>query len=93
MQPLCTLVNPCLQALQKLLYVSRHFTDFEDDQFDFHQYCMRKMTLRHYINMIRMEDNLRSHAYFSRAAYGAIQAYLALHEEPARLAKVSIALH
>ena len=31
------------------LYIFQHFVDIVDDQFDFHTYCMRKMTLRAYI--------------------------------------------
>lgn len=34
--------------------VSKHFFDIEEDQFDFHSYCIRKMTLRAYIEMLRM---------------------------------------
>ena len=77
-----------LQALKRLLQVSKHFADFTEDQFDFHNYCIRKMTLRHYIEMLRSEDRLYSHIYFSRAAWGAIQAYLELHDAPAQAAKV-----
>ena len=33
----------------KFLPPTQHFTDIVDDQFDFHSYCMRKMTLRPYI--------------------------------------------
>jgi peptide alpha-N-acetyltransferase len=29
--------------------VLQHFADIEEDQFDFHGYCMRKMTLRAYL--------------------------------------------
>ena len=77
-----------LQALKRFLQVSKHFADFTEDQFDFHNYCIRKMTLRHYIEMLRSEDRLYSHIYFSRAAWGAIQAYLELHDAPAQAAKV-----
>jgi N-alpha-acetyltransferase 15/16, NatA auxiliary subunit len=58
-------------ALKKLVAVERHFEDMIEDQFDFHTYCLRKATLRAYVKMLRMEDNLRSHAYFERAATGA----------------------
>ena len=29
--------------------VEKHFADFDEDQFDFHSYCIRKMTLRAYV--------------------------------------------
>lgn len=36
-------------ALKCFLSVERHFKDFVEDQFDFHSYCLRKVTLRSYI--------------------------------------------
>ena len=30
-------------------------------QFDFHSYCMRKMTLRTYVNFLKMSDTLPHH--------------------------------
>lgn len=37
------------KALKKLHLVDSHFLQYADDQFDFHSYCFRKMTLRAYI--------------------------------------------
>jgi hypothetical protein len=34
------------KALKKYMAVDKHFTDIVEDQFDFHNYCIRKMTLR-----------------------------------------------
>jgi NMDA receptor-regulated protein 1 len=49
----------CLtQALKKFMAVSKHYFDIEEDQFDFHSYCIRKMTLRAYIEMLRMVRTL-----------------------------------
>ncbi|VDK85224.1 unnamed protein product [Dibothriocephalus latus] len=40
-----------------------------EDQLDFHSYCLRKGTLRAYIETVRLEDKLRDHpAYFNAAA-------------------------
>jgi hypothetical protein len=47
-----------LQALKQFLAISKHFADFQEDQFDFHSYCMRQMTLRSYVKMLRMEDRI-----------------------------------
>lgn len=55
-----------------------------EDQFDFHTYCMRKMTLRAYVGLLRLEDVLRSHPFFFSAARCAIQVYLHLHDHPLR---------
>ena len=55
-----------VQALKVLLAVTKHFADFEEDQFDFHSYCVRKMTLRAYVAMLRMEDTLHANIFYSR---------------------------
>ena len=44
-----------------------------DDQFDFHTYCMRKMTLRAYVELLQVEDKLRSHPFYFDAARLAIE--------------------
>ncbi len=49
------------QALKKLRAVNTHFTDMIEDQFDFHTYCLRKMTLRAYIELLRCEDTIYKH--------------------------------
>eukprot|EP00752_Nemacystus_decipiens_P006712 g6035.t1 len=41
-------------AMKKATAVHTHFEDFVEDQFDFHTYCMRKVTLRSYLGMLRM---------------------------------------
>jgi hypothetical protein len=37
------------RALKYFTAVRKHYDDMEEDQFDFHQYCLRKMTLRSYV--------------------------------------------
>ncbi|MBA0866290.1 hypothetical protein Goshw_019701 [Gossypium schwendimanii] len=61
------------RALKKFLAVEKHYADITEDQFDFHSYCLRKMTLRAYVDMLRFQDRLHSHAYFHKAAAGAIR--------------------
>jgi len=58
--------------------VLQHFVDFFDDQFDFHQYAMRKLTLRAYVKMLKYEDEIRGHRFFFKAACGAVETYLSL---------------
>lgn len=70
------------EALKKCHEVDRHFVEIIEDQFDFHTYCMRKMTLRAYVGLLRLEDVLRSHPFYFRAAKCAIQVYLHLHDHP-----------
>ena len=43
---------------------------------------MRKMTLRSYVDLLKLEDVLRQHPFFYKAARTAIQIYLALHDKP-----------
>ncbi|KAG0350030.1 hypothetical protein BGX24_008269, partial [Mortierella sp. AD032] len=45
-------------------------------------YCLRKMTLRAYISLLKLEDQLRSHQYFVRAAQNAVQCYISLFDNP-----------
>ncbi|DBA72018.1 TPA: hypothetical protein ACH3X2_010757 [Trebouxia sp. C0005] len=70
------------KALKMFLHVFKHFEDFQEDQFDFHTYCLRKMTLRAYVEMLRMEDELYHHIYYSKAAWGAVETYLLLLDQP-----------
>merc|ERR1719259_72447 len=70
------------EALKKCIEVDRHFTEIIEDQFDFHTYCMRKMTLRNYVDLLRLEDELRSHRFYKKAAHCAINVYLRLHDAP-----------
>jgi len=40
-------------ALKKFTAIEKHFQEFIEDQFDFHTYCIRKMTLRAYVEILR----------------------------------------
>ncbi|KAJ8901283.1 hypothetical protein NDN08_007132 [Rhodosorus marinus] len=69
-------------ALKNLKAVERHFDDFIEDQFDFHTYCLRKETMRSYVNLLLVEDEIRSSKYFTRAAKAAIRLHIDLHDNP-----------
>lgn len=43
---------------------------------------MRKMTLRSYVDLLKLEDVLRMHPFYYKAAVTAIQIYLSLHDNP-----------
>jgi N-alpha-acetyltransferase 15/16, NatA auxiliary subunit len=73
-------------ALKRFFAVEKHFDDFIEDQFDFHTYCIRKMTLRAYLGMLRLCDDVYGHKFYVTAAHGAIQSYLAIAEEAERQA-------
>lgn len=43
---------------------------------------MRKMTLCSYVDMLRLEDRIKDHPFFFKAATTAVQVYLTLHDHP-----------
>ena len=61
------------ESLKKAHEVDKHFEEITEDQFDFHTYCMRKMTLCAYMRLLRLEDVLRSHQFYFKAAKLAIE--------------------
>ncbi|XP_041133102.1 N-alpha-acetyltransferase 15, NatA auxiliary subunit isoform X2 [Polyodon spathula] len=75
-------MNKYGEALKKCHEIERHFVEITDDQFDFHTYCMRKMTLRSYVDLLKLEDVLRRHPFYFKAARTAIEIYLTLHDNP-----------
>jgi len=70
------------EALKKLTAVEKHFEDIHEDQFDFHSYCLRKMTLRSYMAMLRTQDNIRTNKFFLKAAQSIINICVQLHDNP-----------
>ncbi|KAG2219992.1 hypothetical protein INT45_001891 [Circinella minor] len=69
------------KALKRFHIIEKIYDDIYDDQFDFHTYCTRKMTLRAYVSLLRYEDHVRDHHFYLRAAKGAVEAYLALADK------------
>jgi peptide alpha-N-acetyltransferase len=67
-------------ALKRFHAVYNIFDVWQEDQFDFHSFSLRKGQIRAYVDMIRWEDKLREHPFYTRAALGAIAAYLGLHD-------------
>jgi hypothetical protein len=49
-----------------LLLLPPPSADFTEDQFDFHSYCIRKLTLRAYLGLLRLEDRLHHHPFYMR---------------------------
>ncbi|KAF9195710.1 N-alpha-acetyltransferase 16, NatA auxiliary subunit, partial [Haplosporangium sp. Z 27] len=70
------------RALKRFHQINKHFLDYIEDQFDFHTYCLRKMTLRAYVSLIRLEDQLRSHPFYVKAAHNAIECYINIFDNP-----------
>lgn len=70
------------EALKKCHEIDRHFTEMNEDQFDFHSYCIRKVTLRAYVDLLRLVDVLKEHPFYFKIAKLAIEIYLKLLDEP-----------
>ena len=56
-------------ALKYFRQVESYFDQYREDQVDFHSYCLRKLTLGAYLDMIQMEDNLLADENYRNAAY------------------------
>jgi peptide alpha-N-acetyltransferase len=69
-------------ALKRFTSIYNIFDVWQEDQFDFHSFSLRKGQIRAYIDMIRWEDRLREHPFFSRAALDAVDVYIKLHDKP-----------
>ncbi len=69
-------------ALKRFHAINKIFDDWIEDQFDFHSFSLRKGMIRAYVDQLRWEDSLRAHPFYHRAALGAINTYILLHERP-----------
>lgn len=69
-------------ALKRLHAVYSIFDTWQEDQFDFHSFSLRKGMIRAYVDMVRWEDRLREHPFYVRMALSAIKAYLLLNDQP-----------
>lgn len=69
-------------ALKRFNSISSIFEIWQEDQFDFHSFSLRKGQIRAYVEMIRWEDHLREHPFFSRAAINAARIYVKLNDDP-----------
>ncbi|KAK8166713.1 N-alpha-acetyltransferase-like protein 15 [Phyllosticta citrichinensis] len=69
-------------ALKRFQAIFDIFGVWEEDQFDFHTFSLRKGQVRAYVDMIRWEDHLREHPFYTRAALSAIKTYVLLYDKP-----------
>jgi len=70
------------KALKRFRDIIDHFHEFWSDQMDFHSYCTKKMTLRQYVNFLKMIDTLPGHKFYVKAAAATIQCYLDIDANP-----------
>jgi tetratricopeptide (TPR) repeat protein len=69
-------------ALKRFTAIADIFDVWYEDQFDFHSFSLRKGQIRAYIDMVRWEDHLRDHPFFTRAATQAVELYVQLADNP-----------
>ncbi|RFU35927.1 hypothetical protein B7463_g393, partial [Scytalidium lignicola] len=69
-------------ALKRFTSIYNIFDVWQEDQFDFHSFSLRKGQIRAYIDMIRWEDHLRDHPFYTRAALSAVDVYLKIYDKP-----------
>jgi peptide alpha-N-acetyltransferase len=69
-------------ALKRFHGVYNIFETWQEDQFDFHSFSLRKGMIRAYVDMVRWEDRLREHPFYARMALSAVKAYILLHDQP-----------
>ena len=67
-------------ALKRFHTVYNIFDVWQEDQFDFHSFSLRKGQIRAYVDMVRWEDHVRDHPFYSRAALGAVKLYLDMYD-------------
>ncbi|KAJ4300637.1 hypothetical protein N0V88_003322 [Collariella sp. IMI 366227] len=71
-------------ALKRYHTIYNIFDVWQEDQFDFHSFSLRKGQIRAYVDMVRWEDRLREHPFYSRAALDAVNLYLSMHDAAAK---------
>ena len=69
-------------ALKRFHQILSIFDIWQEDQFDFHNFSLRKGMIRAYVDMLRWEDRLREHPFYSSMAVSAVKAYLMLSDNP-----------
>ncbi|EGS21299.1 N-terminal acetyltransferase-like protein [Thermochaetoides thermophila DSM 1495] len=69
-------------ALKRYHTVFSIFDTWQEDQFDFHSFSLRKGQIRAYVDMVRWEDRLREHPFYFRAALDAVNLYLSMYDKP-----------
>ncbi|KAL8414295.1 hypothetical protein RB594_005503 [Gaeumannomyces avenae] len=67
-------------ALKRFHAIFTIFDIWQEDQYDFHTFSLRKGLIRAYVEMIRWEDHLRDHPFYSRVALDAVALYVDMHD-------------
>eukprot|EP01132_Coremiostelium_polycephalum_P002779 gene2779-3454_t len=78
------------KALRLFHLVDRHFSEFLEDQFDFHAHIQKRYTLRSYIEFLRWEDQVYQNKPYVDSAKLAIKTYMSLINKPVVLEQLKI---
>ncbi|KAK2609067.1 hypothetical protein QQS21_002437 [Conoideocrella luteorostrata] len=70
-------------ALKRFHTIANIFAVWQEDQFDFHTFSLRKGQIRAYVDMIKWQDHVRDHPFYSRAALDAISLYVTMSDKMA----------
>ncbi|AJU85054.1 AEG_G0008690.mRNA.1.CDS.1 [Saccharomyces cerevisiae] len=68
-------------ALKRFNAIPKFYKQFEDDQLDFHSYCMRKGTPRAYLEMLEWGKALYTKPMYVRAMKEASKLYFQMHDD------------
>lgn len=80
----CPISPRPLSTPNRSVSVIKHYQDFHEDQFDFHMYCIRKVTLRTYCKLLKFEDEIWGMPHYGRAAEEVIRIRLHLLDNPSQ---------
>ncbi|KAH8116094.1 NMDA receptor-regulated protein 1a [Phellopilus nigrolimitatus] len=69
-------------ALKKYLAIQKVFDDFNNDQYDFHFYSLRRFTINPYIGLLHWEDALQSQPAYVKSALEAARIYISVYDDP-----------
>ncbi|QLL34395.1 hypothetical protein HG536_0G02560 [Torulaspora globosa] len=68
-------------VLKRFHAIAKFYNQFEDDQLDFHSYCMRKGTPRAYLDMLKWGKTIYTKPMYVRAIQGSFKLYSSLHDQ------------
>jgi hypothetical protein len=69
-----------MQALDAFVDVTKFFEEYVEAQFEYHNYTLRKATMRSYVAMLRFENEVAAHSAMVKACTGIVQIYVELYD-------------
>ena len=70
-----------IDCLHNCLQLRKSFESIWEDQLDFHVFCLSRMRLCSYVELLRLEDNIYQDPHYRLAAHIAIEVLLKLHDD------------